>query len=135
MTNKIIATAAGISLALTFVHIGPGGSDVHAPLLASDLPDILKGYISVIWHGVTAIMLINSALLATAAIKPELRWTLSGIVILQYIGFVALFLFYGLARFGSVTQMPPWIGFLVIIAVAGAGLWADPRQTRQIDAV
>lgn len=125
MTNKIIATAGMLSLALTAIHIFGGGADVHAPLLDSNASAVLKGFISVIWHGVTANLLLCSAMLFVAAVYPLHRKMLTWIVIANYVAFAGLFLFYGVTRLGSVLLMLPWIGFAIIVAVAAAGLCMD----------
>lgn len=129
MTNKLIATAGVLSFGLTAVHIFGGGADVHVPILESGLSDLLKGYVSVVWHGVTAALIINSILLLIAARRPAVQQLLTSIVIVHYMAFVVLFLFYGITRLGSVILMPPWIGFLIIVAVAALGL----RQSYRAD--
>lgn len=128
MTNKLLLTAGVLSIGLTAIHIVGGGADVHVPLLESNASDILKGFVSVIWHAVTATLLICSAMLFFAALNKSSRAMLTGLVIAQYSAFVALFLFYGITRLGSVTLMPPWIGFAVIIIVAALGLYSETRN-------
>lgn len=122
MMSYWIATAGFLSLVLTLVHVIGGGVDVHVPILQSGLSDVLKGYVSVIWHAITATMLMGSVLLLIAAWLPSLRRTLTLIVIIHYGLFTALFVFYGAIRFQSVFVMPPWIGFLIITLVALVGL-------------
>jgi hypothetical protein len=129
MTNKVIATASALSLALTAAHIFGGGGDVHVPLLASDASDVLKGFVSVIWHGVTANLLICSLMLLIAARNQSYRMMLTGLVIANYLAFTGLFLFYGITRLGSVFLMVPWISFATIVSVAAVGLWVDRKGT------
>jgi hypothetical protein len=129
MTNKVIATASALSLAIAAAHIFGGGGDVHVPLLASDASDVLKGFVSVIWHGVTANLLICSFMLLVAARNQSYRTMLTGLVIANYLAFTGLFLFYGITRLGSVFLMVPWIGFAIIVSVASAGLWVDRKGT------
>jgi len=127
MTNKIIVIASLLSFGYTAVHVIGGGADVHVPLLESDISAILKGYVSVLWHAITANMLLCSFMLFLAARKEEVRSLLTGLVIAQYLAYIGLFLFYGITRLGSVILMPPWIGFLVIVTVACIGLLRDGR--------
>lgn len=131
MINKTVAAAGLLSLLLTALHIFGGGTDVHAPILASDLDVVLKGYSSVLWHGITASLLLCSAILIYASIsKPSLQ-ILTSIVIVQYLAYAAIFLFYGATRFESITVMPQWIAFLLIAAVATCGLLLDRRSSRE----
>lgn len=117
-----VLAAGCLSLAFVLAHVLGGGADVHLPMLASPLSDVLKGYVSVIWHSVTASMLLCSGLLFTAAWRPSLRMALTLVVVIHYGLFAALFLFYGIVRFQSVFVMPQWIGFLLILFIALIGL-------------
>ena len=127
MLNKTLAAAAGLSLALTAMHVFGGGADVHVPLLETNASEVLKGYVSVVWHGITASLFLCSVMLIVAAQNTKFRTMLTGLVIAYYAAFAALFLFYGITRLGSVTQMPPWIGFILIVAVALIGLNQEKR--------
>ncbi len=115
--------AAGVLSSLTFaVHVFAGGPDVHEPLLATDLSASLKTYISMLWHGVTAVLLINSAALFAAAFHRHLERSLVWPVILQYIAYAVLFVGYGLSYLGTVWTTPQWVVFLVISMLGVAGL-------------
>lgn len=127
MTNKLLATAGVLSLILTAVHVFGGGADVHVPLLESNAADVVKGFASVVWHGVTVALLMCSVLLFMAARHEAYRTMLTGIVIVFYLAFAGLFMVYGILRFGTVFLMLPWIGFLVVVGVAALGLWMDAR--------
>lgn len=128
MTNKLLTAAGVLSLALTAIHILGGGPDVHEPLLESNASDVVKGFASVVWHGITAALLMCSVMLLVAARSPTNRTMLAGLVIAYYFAFAILFLFYGITRLGTVLLMPPWIGFLVIVVVAEIGLRVDKRS-------
>ncbi len=125
--NIPLALAAAISGLTIFIHVLAGGPDVHAPLLASELSVGLKAIISVIWHAVTAIMLVNTLALAHAARNEKYRTPLTFMVSAQYVLWSGLFIFYGLSRLGSLWPMPQWIIFLAISALALYGL-----RTRKI---
>lgn len=122
MINKTIAAAGGLSLGLTAVHVFGGGQSVHVPALASDASDVVKGFISVVWHGVTANLLICSIMLLMAAWTEAHRRVLTCLVIANYLAFAGLFLFYGVTRLGTVFLMTPWVAFLFIVAIAAIGL-------------
>ncbi|MEP2717313.1 hypothetical protein [Pseudophaeobacter sp.] len=129
MISKTLASAGVLSLALTAVHVLGGGPDVHVPLLESNATDVLKGFVSVIWHAVTANLLICSAMLLIAAVNKTYRGLLTGLVLANYVAFMGLFLFYGITRLGSVLVMLPWIGFAAIIFVSVIGLTIDKKDS------
>ncbi len=131
MGRLLIALAGLLSVGLTFAHVAGGGVDVHIPILESELTDLLKGYVSVVWHGVTATLILCSILLFLAARYQHYRVILTSIVVAQYAAFIAIFLFYGIVRFQSLFLMPPWIGFSIIVIVALAGLWIDHRNAEK----
>lgn len=122
MINKTIATAGILSVLLTAIHIFGGGADVHAPILASELDPLMKGYSSVLWHGVTASLALCSGILLLAAKREGERELLTWIVIIQFAAFAAIFAYYGITRFGTLFLMPQWIAFLIIIAVSYFGI-------------
>lgn len=124
-----IALAGVLSFAFTLAHVTGGGELVHSPILESEIVDLLKGYVSVIWHAITATMLLCSVLLLIAAWRPTQRLSFALIVIFHYALFAALFIFYGAVRFQSVFVMPQWIGFVIISLVALMGLRSVNRKS------
>ncbi len=130
MTNKLIAAAGVLSLFLGAVHVFGGGPDVHDPLLSADITPLLKGYVSVIWHAVTAAIFLCSGLLLVAARRRDVSGLLAGIVIVYYAAFAGLFLFYGITRLGSVFLMPQWTAFLIIAVLAAVGLFMALQNSK-----
>lgn len=128
MINKTIATAGILSVLLTAIHIFGGGADVHAPILVSELDPLMKGYSSVLWHGVTASLALCSGILLLAAKREGERELLTWIVIIQFAAFAAIFAYYGISRFGTLFLMPQWIAFLIIIAVSYFGIQTHRKQ-------
>jgi predicted anti-sigma-YlaC factor YlaD len=104
------------------IHVFAGGPEVHDPLLAADLSAVQKAFVSILWHAVTAVLLINSAALLAAALMPRLRAGLTGLVIAQYVAYAGLFVFYDLSRLGTLMALPQWIIFLILVALALPGL-------------
>jgi hypothetical protein len=133
MMNKWIF-AAGVLSSITFgIHVFAGGSDVHEPLLATGLSALLKTYISMLWHGVTAVLLINSAALLVAAFHRHLERPIVWAVVLQYIAYGGLFFGYGLAYLGTAWTTPQWLGFLAISMLAMAGLRIGKHPSRRAE--
>jgi hypothetical protein len=118
--NKPLFAAACLSVFTFGVHVFLGGPEIHEPLLASDASELVRAVGSVVWHAVSALLLLNSLALFYASRNPSMAKPLVLLIVFQYLSFVALFTGYGLLRFGSVTVMPQWTGFLVMSALA---LW------------
>lgn len=120
--NKTIAVAATLSLATVFLHVLGGGPEIHVPLLAAAPNVTLGAFITVLWHFVTVILLINSGALGLAAVRPDWRTPLAVLVSGQCFAAAILFLFYGWTRLDSVMMMPQWLLFVGIGGLAIAGL-------------
>ena len=128
--NKPLFAAACFSVFTFGVHVFLGGPEIHEPLLASNASDLVRAVGSVVWHAISALLLLNSLALFYAARKPSMAKPLVILVVFQYLSFVALFTGYGLARFGSITVMPQWTGFLLMSALALWGIGAS-KSARQ----
>ena len=120
--NPWILISAGLSAVTVLLHVLGGGTEVHAPMLASELSVILKAYSSVLWHAVTIVLVINSLALLVAAFRVSLQKPLVLLAAWQYLGFAILFGIYGMTRLGSLMPMPQWIIFCLIVAPAVMGL-------------
>jgi len=112
--NYWYLTAAGLS-ALTFVaHVFGGGPEIHIPVLQSELSDYFKAIFSVIWHAISAILILSSLVLLAAAMNRPGAQHAALLVAAQYLGFAILFVFYGLSRLDNLSQMPQWSVFTAI---------------------
>jgi hypothetical protein len=132
--NKPLFAAACLSVFTFGVHVFLGGPEIHVPLLASNASELVRAVGSVVWHAVSALLLLNSLALFYAAGNPSMAKPLVMLVVLQYLSFVALFTGYGLARFGSITVMPQWTGFLIMSALALWGIGALNGAKRRASA-
>ncbi len=120
--NKWLLSAGVFSLLLVFVHVFLGGPEIHDPVLSSDLDPVVIAVLSVVWHGITIVMLVNGVLLLAAASQERLVagvvWTTIG----QYGGFTLLFIYYGLVQLENLMDMPQWISFVIVTGCAAMGL-------------
>ena len=114
--NRYLLAAAIMSFLTMLVHVFLGGPEVLDPGLASPLDDVWKAVFIVIWHAVTAVLLINAIALAIAA-RAAGAMPVALLVAAQYLAFTALFLFYGATMLGTLWPMPQWIIFIAIAAV------------------
>ncbi len=129
--NKPLFAAACLSALAFGIHVFIGGPGIHEPLLASNASDLVRAVGSVIWHAVSSHLLLNALALLYAARNPSAAKPLAILVAFQYLGFVALFIGYGLARFGSVAVLPQWTGFLVMSVLA---LWGIGKRQPALQA-
>jgi len=127
MTNKMVFVAGLLSVLTLFIHIFGGGPEVHDPVLQSALSVELKAILSVIWHAISAILLINAVALFIAAKSPMVLKPIVIIVSSQYLAFAALFIFYGVTHLDSLLPMPQWVIFIVLAVVGLIGL-RSPKQ-------
>ena len=100
--NYWLVLASALSLLTCGVHIFAGGREIHTPMIASALHPVMKAIWSVVWHAVTIIMLMNAVAFLYAAQNPDTAWIVSIYPIVTSLACAGLFLFYGVARLGSI---------------------------------
>jgi hypothetical protein len=124
--NAPLLCAAILSAFACGVHVIYGGLRVHTPLLKSDASRLVRAVGSVVWHTATAMMLLNAFALLYASNQGAASVPLVVLIIAQYLAAAALFITYGLSRFGSLLVLPHWIAFLAmaVLASLGVGGWA-----------
>ncbi len=120
---------AGVLSGITFAaHIFGGGPEILVPLQNGDMAAVPKAIWTVVWHGVSATILIGTVGLIFAAIKPGRMSGMVWCICAQYTAFTALFIVYGLTKLQSLWIMPQWIAFSLIVALALAGMrGSNPR--------
>jgi fumarate reductase subunit D len=107
--TRLAAALMGLTV---FLHVFGGGPEVYDPLQAALSDPFLAAFAAVLWHMVTLVLIVLAGGIWVLARRqdPALEAILSGI----QLGFAALFVFYGLARLGTVMPMSQWIIFLII---------------------
>jgi hypothetical protein len=106
-----------------------GGPEIHDAILASDATLLVRTIGSVVWHGISAMLLLNSVALLFAVRSAVVPKALVLLVVGQYLSMAGLFVFYGLHEFKSLMQMPQWTGFVVISCLALIGIRAPARTS------
>lgn len=122
--NFWLFAAGSAALLLDLVHVFPGGTEIHRPMVASQWPEPDKAVWSVVWHAVTAVMGLGGAALITAAFLPDHALALSVLPIALFLSAAVLFIIYGLIRLGTVRVLLQWTAFLVISVLGLIGLVA-----------
>ena len=119
--NRWLGAAAALSSVLAAAHIIGGTPDFLAPVLLSDLAPEVRAVAAIVWHGVSVLLIVNSAVLIAATMNRPAGRGGAVWVALQYLGFTGLFLFYGITRLGNVTALPQWsvIGVISVLVFVG----------------
>ncbi len=126
--NIPILLASLLSFLTLGAHISGGQPEIMTPVLDSELSNYLKAILMVIWHAITAILLINSAVLFFSSLKKQYRITIISLTSIQYLFWAALFIFYGIKNLGTLWPMPQWIAFILIPALALWGLKQNKKR-------
>jgi hypothetical protein len=120
--NRPIVAAAVLSLLTFFIHVVGGGADVHAPIQASSLAPDLRAISAVLWHEVSALLLVQGVALAWDARRSQRNKPLLVVLLALQVSFAVLFVFYGLSVLGTPWVMVQWTIFTVLAALIGWGL-------------
>ena len=120
--NRWIFYAGLVSGATFFIHLIGGEPGFHIPALQSNLNAELKSLLSVIWHGTTAMLALNSLALLWASKHGDYKKPVVLLIVGQYASLAFVFIFYGLLRHGSLIPMPQWTILFVVAGLALAGL-------------
>ena len=122
--NRPIAFAA-LGMAGTLALHGISGEiTVHRPLLADAVSAEMDLYVSVLWHGITAVFALSTAALAFAALQSTLQSPLLWMIGGQTLSIGAMFVLYGLLRTNSLWVAPQWI---VLVPLGLLILWTARR--------
>jgi len=120
--NKWIATTAIFTTATFFLHVIGGGESIHEPFLQSELTPLFKTWASFLWHAVSLILAVNAIALAIVLFKPDALRPIVMMVLAQFLGFIGLFLFYGITQNENLFVMPQWTIFVALSAMCVMGL-------------
>lgn len=115
--------AAGLGMAgIVVLHLWGGGRDVHVPLRVLAGPGEMGLYVSVLWHGVSLLLIASAAALLAAARDPSGGAGLAIVAAAQAGGLAALFLAYGVIDLGTVWTAPQWLLLAPVAGLAVVGL-------------
>jgi hypothetical protein len=122
--NKPLLIAALLTAFIAAVHLFAGGSDVAAPLLASNLAEEPRLMLYAVWHLVSVTLVLSAIALYVSALPQHAvaaRYLALFISIL-WLGFGVVFLVIASTQPGEglFFKMPQWILFL---PVGLLGLW------------
>jgi hypothetical protein len=103
--------AAAVSLITSAIHVLAGTPEIMSPLLASSLPPVVKSVVDVMWHQITALLLIGSGASLVASARPAWRLPVAILIGGQFALIAVLFLALGAMWFSSPWPMPQWVLF------------------------
>ncbi|HEY8577947.1 MAG TPA: hypothetical protein VIL88_16595 [Devosia sp.] len=113
--------AGALSLITSAIHVLAGTPEIMSPLLASNLPHVVKGVFDVMWHQITVLLLIGSGAALAAATRPAWRRPVAVLIGGQFALIAVLFLGLGAMWFSSPWPMPQWVlfGAMAILLLVG----------------
>lgn len=123
--NRPLLGAAGLMVLTALVHLFLGGPDVHAPMLALTEGSELAIYVSVLWHGISAVLILTALAFALAARDVGRNWLAVALAGGLSLAMAAVFFGYGLVYVRSIWIAPQWV---VFVAIAGLALWGAARH-------
>jgi len=119
--NRWIFSASIVSGLTLLIHTFAGESLFHAPALQSNLSIENKMVLSVVWHGITSVMVLSFVALILAVRSAQDKKSLLLFIAAQYAAMAGLFIGFGLFRLGSLFIMPQWTILLALAALIFAG--------------
>ncbi|MFJ7295705.1 hypothetical protein [Streptomyces collinus] len=124
--NGWLFAAGTVAAATALIHIIAGGRDVVRPLLAGPLPAEPTRTLHVVWHFVSADLLLSAAALIVVSLRAEPHAPLVLFIAAQYFAYTAAFLVGTLTAPWTrpLLRLPQWMLLLPIgtLATIGAGL-------------
>jgi hypothetical protein len=114
--------AGAVSLTTSALHVLGGTGEILAPLLASNLPTAVKSVFDVMWHQITALLLVGGCAALIAAVRPAWRLPVAVLIGGHYAIITILFLALGAIWFSSPWPMPQWVffGAVSVLLVIGS---------------
>jgi hypothetical protein len=123
--NGWLLTAGGIAAATTLIHATAGGRSVVRPLLGSAVATEPKRTLHVVWHMVTADLLLSSIALLVLAFTAAPSTALVLFLAVQYLAYAVVFLVITLAADWPrpLLQLPQWMLLLpvAVLTLLGTG--------------
>lgn len=105
--------AAFAVMALTVVaHAFGGGPEIWQPVYNSDMADVVRYSMGLVWHGLTIIFIIMAALSLIAYSNSKLSAGINLSLLPINLGIGGFALIYGFISTGGVMLLPQWILFL-----------------------
>ncbi|MFB8246023.1 hypothetical protein ACFC5X_13365 [Streptomyces sp. NPDC055952] len=121
--NGWLLTAGGIAIVTTGIHATAGGRSVVRPLLGSTVAAEPKRTLHVVWHMVTADLLLSSLVLLGCSFMAAPSTALVLFIAVQYVVYAGLFLIVTLAADWPrpLLRLPQWMLLLPVAVLAFVG--------------
>jgi hypothetical protein len=121
--NGWLLTAGGIATATTLIHATAGGLSVVRPLLGSEVAAEPKRTLHVVWHMVTADLLLSSIALLALAFTAAPSTALVLFIAAQYLAYAMVFLSITLTADWPrpLLRLPQWMLLLPVAVFAFIG--------------
>lgn len=121
--------AAFVMAMLTVVaHVFGGGAEIWLPVYESNLSEVVRITMGLVWHGLTILFIIMAGLSVVAYRWSKLAFGINICLTSINMGFSGLALIYGFAASGSVLLLPQWILFLPMMVFTFMALKAAQKM-------
>ena len=110
--NKWITAAAALMGLTVTAHVFGGGPEVNDIVSASDLPPTVRALSSVVWHGITLMLVLSTAALVYLA--KHNNPALEAFLAIWQLGLAMMFIGYGVVQLGTIWPMPQWTVFIAM---------------------
>lgn len=121
--------AAFAVMALTVVaHAFGGGPEIWQPVYNSDMADVVRYSMGLVWHGLTIIFIIMAALSLIAYSNSKLSAGINLSLLPINLGIGGFALIYGFISTGGVMLLPQWILFLPMAVFSYLALIAANKE-------
>jgi len=110
-----LIAATLIMLATALAHVFLGGPEINAAIQASTLPDEVRATSAVVWHMITALLIMATLGMALLIRRPDPM--LAAVLFMFCALFAALFVGISMIEFGTVLRLPQWTAFAVCAAL------------------
>lgn len=125
--NWPLAAVSALSAATLLLHVFGGGPEYLTFIRATELPPEQTSMYAVLWHAVSANLLIAACAFAMASIRPA--WRSAAILVsIEFVAFAILFVWYGITELGTIWTLPQWVLFSVFAMIAAYGLYLQSKR-------
>lgn len=112
MTSKWNLAALAVMALTVVAHAFGGGPQIWEPVYASDLSEVVRISMGLVWHGLTILFIIMTVLSLIAYKKPALSAGVNLSMFPINLGLGGFALIYGFISTGNIWVLPQWILFL-----------------------
>ncbi len=105
-----------------------GEPSIWQPVYQSELTEMVRVSMGLVWHGLTLVFVIMTALSLIAYFKPVYSAGINISLLPIHVAFTGFALMYGLLETGNIWVLPQWILFLPMVVFTSMALRAALKE-------